>query len=68
MGDLTRRAEELARAEQQRKVAEIAERLKSLVRGASVQVEDAQILVSGRGLLKRWLTDPSLRFLSGGLK
>jgi hypothetical protein len=35
---------------------------------ASIEVEEARVLVRGRGIVKRWLIDPSLRFLSGGLK
>ena len=68
MSNLLKRGEDLARAEQQRQTAAIVLRLRDLLRGASVQAEDARIIVSGRGILKRWLLDPSLRFLSGGLK
>jgi len=30
--------------------------------------EDTRVIVRRRGIIKRWLTDPTLRFLSGGLK
>ena len=62
------RANELAHVEQQRKLAQVAGQLKELLQGATIEVEEARILVSGRGILKRWLIDPSLRFLSGGLR
>jgi hypothetical protein len=66
MGNLLKRAEELASEAQRRKVAEVAERLKELLRDAAVEVEEARVLVRGRGIVKRWLIDPTLRFLSGG--
>ena len=30
---------------------------------AAVEVEEARLLVRGKGLIKRWLIDPHLRFL-----
>ncbi len=68
MEKLLIRANELAHVEQQRKLAQVAGQLKELLQGATIEVEEARILVSGRGILKRWLIDPSLRFLSGGLR
>ena len=32
---------------------------------AAVEVEEARLLVRGKGLIKRWLIDPHLRFLGG---
>ena len=68
MSNLLKRGEDLARAEQRRKIAQIAARLKEIISGASVEAEEARVLLRGPGMLKRWLIDPSLRFLSGGLK
>jgi len=68
MATLVRRAGELARARQHLKARQIAEELKELIKGASIEVDEARVLVRGRGIIKRWLIDPSLRFLSGGLK
>jgi hypothetical protein len=65
MGDLLRRGEQLARAAQRRSVGEISARLKELMSGVSIEVDEARVMVSGRGLLKRWLIDPQLRFLAG---
>lgn len=68
MEKLVKRADELARAGQRQKVQAVAEQLKGMLAGASVEVEEARVLVSGRGIIKRWLIDPSLRFLAGGSK
>jgi hypothetical protein len=68
MRRLANRADSIARAEQRRQLLRIAERTRELVRDASVEVEEARILVRGRGIVKRWLIDPSLRFLSSGLR
>jgi hypothetical protein len=65
MGELLKRGEDLARAAQVRRVGQIAARLKELVRGVSIQTDEAQVIVSGQRLLKRWLIDPQLRFLAG---
>lgn len=68
MDALMRRAEEIAHARQQEKLRAVGQRLTALLGEAAVQVEEARVLVRGRGLIKRWLIDPSLRFLTGGLK
>lgn len=68
MERLTRRVEALAAAEQRRQVQMLAGRMKEMISGASVEVFEARVIVAGRGLLKRWLIDPALRFLSTGFK
>ncbi len=68
MEKLVRRAELLAAAAQRRQVQKLAVRMKAMLGVASVEVVDAEVVISGRGLLRRWLIDPSLRFLSGGLR
>jgi hypothetical protein len=65
MSDLLRRGAELARAAQRRRVEAVAARLREILRGVSIEAEEARVLVSGKGLLKRWLIDPRLRFLAG---
>ena len=67
MGDLLRRGEALANERQQQRLQAVAQQLRTLFGSAAVQVDEAQVLVSGRGLIKRWLIDPSLRFLDGSL-
>jgi hypothetical protein len=68
MNDLVQRGEELARQKQQERLEAVAPQLRAVFGAAAVQVDEAEVLVSGRGLVKRWLLDPSLRFLDGGLK
>jgi hypothetical protein len=65
---MLRRGEEIARAAQRRRVQQVAFYLRNVLGSASIEVEEARVLVRGRGIVKRWLIDPSLRFLSGGLK
>jgi hypothetical protein len=67
MNELVSRGERLARDQQRQAVQSVANRLRVLFGSAAVEVEEARILVRGRGIVKRWLIDPSLRFLSGGL-
>jgi hypothetical protein len=66
MERLVRRAEDIGRARLASRVAELSARLRQMLGEGSVQAEDSRILVRGRGLVKRWLSDPSLRFLNGG--
>lgn len=68
MDALKSRGERLARDGQQRKVGEVATQLRGIFGSAAVEVEEARVLVRGRGIIKRWLIDPSLRFLVGGLR
>lgn len=68
MAWLVKRVEQLARERQRQKVREVAEQLKAVLGSAAVEAEEARVLVRGRGMVKRWLIDPSLRFLTGGLK
>jgi hypothetical protein len=60
--------ERIARDAEARQVRRIAQGLRILFGSAAVSVEEARVLVSGRGMIKRWLLDPGLRFLGGGLK
>jgi hypothetical protein len=68
MEKLMTRGDELARLAQRQKVADVAQQLRALFGSGAVEVEEARVLVRGKGMIKRWLIDPSLRFLSGGLK
>jgi len=68
MAELMKRGETAARARQRERLRQIAEQLKSLLGNAAIEVEEARLLVRGRGIVKRWLIDPSLRFLAGGFK
>lgn len=68
MERLLKRGDEVAREAQRRGVARVAERLRVRFGASAVQTDEARVLVSGRGLVRRWLIDPGLRFLAGGLK
>ena len=67
MEKLTERGEEIARAAQARQVRRIADQLSSRFGRGAVESDQDQVLVSARGLVKRWLVDPSLRFLAGDM-
>lgn len=68
MDKLKARGEQLAHAAQKQCLDRVALQLRALFGDTSVAVEDVRAVVSGRGLLKRWLADPRLRFMGGGLK
>ena len=55
-----RRSSDVAR----RRAAMIAERMRATLSGASVEVIEGEVVVSGKGLLGRWMIDPELRFLA----
>lgn len=63
MRNLMVRGEELARAAQRRKIGEVAAQMAAVFGSGSVEVEEARVLVRGKGMIKRWLIDPKLRFL-----
>lgn len=68
MSKLMRRVEEIARSLRQRKIEAVADRLKAMLDSAVVEIEQSRVVVGGRGILKRWLIDPGLRFLTDLLK
>jgi len=68
MNKLLERGEQIARDAQQRTAQHVGQQLRAELGTGSVQIGAANVIVSGRGMVKRWLADPSLRFLGGGLK
>lgn len=68
MARLAARGAQLAKARQRAQVQRIAALLARNVAGAKVTAEETRVLLVGKGLIKRWLIDPQLRFLSGDLK
>lgn len=68
MEKLLSRGTELASQGQQQKLHSIAGQLHTFFGNATVQIDSDQVVISGRGILKRWLTDPAVRFLAGGLR
>ncbi len=68
MRQLEKRGERLARARQQVAIAHIMAVLSREFPGLRVEADQSQIRMSGAGLVKRWLTDSSLRFVAGMVK
>lgn len=68
MEKLTARADEIARKAQEQQVERAAQQLRTIFGSAAVDVQETRVLVRGRGMIKRWLIDPGLRFRGGGLK
>lgn len=60
-----KRAGEIARLRQVEAVRRVAERARAVVGDAAVAIEDIRVVLRGGGLVRRWLGDPRLRFLSG---
>jgi len=67
MDGLIRRAEMIAAAEQRRQARRLASRISESFGTAAVEVGEAGVVIRGRGLRKRWLIDPALRFLASGI-
>jgi hypothetical protein len=68
MEKLVARGERIAEQARKQQLARVAQQLRGLFGGAPVSVEEDEAVVSGRSIWNRWLADPSLRFLAGGLK
>lgn len=68
LSTLLARGEALAAEQQRKKLQDVAAQVRAVFGSAAVTVEDGQVVIGGSGLLKRWLSDPAVRFLAGGLK
>ncbi|HVM38279.1 MAG TPA: hypothetical protein VM265_07830 [Sphingomicrobium sp.] len=64
MRNLLRRAEEIAKAEQRRKVAAIRAEVAERIGGVACEVREGSIVLTGKRLLRRWLVDSALRFVA----
>lgn len=64
MKALLARAELLARTQQRRVLERIAREVSERLPYAEVRVDGAQVSVSAKAIVRRWLLDPALRFLS----
>ena len=63
MRKLEERAAAIGRAAQRRKVVEISEEAGRL--GVRAEARSDAVVLSGKGLVKRWLSEASLRFITG---
>lgn len=68
METLLARGEKIGARAQAQLVQRAAQRLRALFGSAAVRVDGAQVLVSGRGIIRRWLVDPAVRFVAGGMQ
>ena len=68
MRQLEKRGERRAREQQARVLRLLAERLDEQLRGVRVEVEQSEIRLVGRNLVKRWLSETGLRFVAGMVK
>lgn len=64
MKNLQARAEQIAEAMERRRTDRLVEALKAQAPRASIEVEQGRIAIGGRNLLRRWLSDPALRFVA----
>ena len=68
METLLARGEAIAQRAQAQLVDRAALKLRSMFGSGAVIADGAQVRVSGRGVVRRWLVDPAVRFLAGGMK
>ena len=68
METLLARGEAIGARAQGQRMQRAAKTLRSIFGSAAVVVDGTQVRVSGRGLVRRWLVDPAVRFLAGGMK
>jgi hypothetical protein len=59
-------AERLARAREGRVAERVGRRFADVIGEGSVEIDGGEVRLSGKGLLRRWLTDPRLRFARDG--
>ena len=60
--------ERAARDAQTSMIENVTRHLRTMLGDGAVEAGDTQVLVRRRGIAKRWLVEPGLRFLSRGLK
>lgn len=65
MAGLEARAARLAARAQRERLTRIAANLRGMFGAAAIETEADRVLVRGKGLVRRWLIDPNLRFLGG---
>lgn len=65
---LKARGDAAGQARAEATAARLAARVRETIPAVTVAVEGGAITVSGRGLWRRWLADPALRWLGGLLR
>ena len=68
MERLMERAEQIARARLTGTAEAVAASIREALPSGSVQVEDGDVVISARGLLKKWLSSAQIRFLSSAAR
>jgi hypothetical protein len=68
MTKLQKRGEAIARARQKLAIDRVEARLREQIAAVQIEVEQFEIRIRGAGLVKRWLTDSGLRFISDLVK
>ncbi|AQR74433.1 hypothetical protein [Sphingomonas sp. LM7] len=68
MKSLEARAEAIGARAAVRAAARVADAARAALPGVSVEAEPGRVVVSGRGLARRWLRDPAIRWLGGLLR
>lgn len=68
MKQLSKRGQQIARARKELAMRLITARLEEHFRNLLVDVEQDRIRISGTGMVKRWLTETQLRFVSSLVK
>ena len=68
MRQLEKRGRELARARELRALERLVEVLMQDYPGARIEADQSRVRMSGAGIVKRWLTESSLRFVAGMMK
>ena len=68
MSRLVERAEAIGTAAAARLRAKLVTVVRAELRGITAEEEDEAVVLAGRGLVKRWLDAPALRWIAGLLK
>ena len=63
MKRLQLRADQLARVQQRRQLERMKQAAGESLVGVSAEVEGNLLVLRGRGLVRRWLADPALRWI-----
>lgn len=68
MEDLEARGRRIGERAADAAVARLAAEARAALPGLEIEAGAGRVTITGRGLARRWLTDPALRWLGGLLK